>query len=406
MHAATGLETLAQGAVLSPFTRINRLLSGIAPGHAKVIEMTAGDPKEVMPGFVPDKLVEAKHLLATYPKIRGSDDLRGAIAAWLGRRYGIAGNVDPSREIHPLNGSREGLFFAALPAVGRKRLSGRPLMLLPNPFYQAYLGATLGTNCEPYYLNATAETGHLPDLDALEREPDVLARVAAFYLCSPANPQGAVAPAAYLGKALALARQYDFMLFLDECYSEIWGGQDAPTGGLEVAAATPERYKNLIVFNSLSKRSNLPGMRSGFAAGDGDFLETLAEIRNLTAPQMPGVVQHASAAVWSEEQHVSGIRRAYRLKFDICDQLLAGRFGYRRPAGGFFLWLDMKHLGGAEEATLTLWKRCGVKVTPGVYLAHVDRHGINPGRDYIRVALVHNAETIREALERIVATCA
>ena len=323
MHAATGLETLAQGAVLSPFTRINRLLAGIAPGQPQVIEMTAGDPKEVMPGFVPDKLVEAKQLLSTYPKIRGSDDLRGAIAAWLGRRYGIADRIDPAREIHPLNGSREGLFFAALPAVGRKAFEGRPLMLLPNPFYQAYLGATLGTNCEPYYLNATAATGHLPDLDALEREPETLRRVAAFYLCSPANPQGAVAAPAYLRKALALAREYDFMLFLDECYSEIYGGDAAPTGGLEIGAATPERYKNLIVFNSLSKRSNLPGMRSGFAAGDGDFLETLAEIRNLTAPQMPGIVQHASAAVWSEEQHVTVIRRAYRLKFDICDQLLA-----------------------------------------------------------------------------------
>jgi N-succinyldiaminopimelate aminotransferase len=406
MHVATGLETLTQGAILSPFTRINRLLAGIAPGQPKVIEMTAGDPKEVMPGFVPDKLVEAKALLSTYPKIRGSDDLRGAIAAWLGRRYGLAGKIDPAREIHPLNGSREGLFFAALPAVGRKSFAGRPLMLLPNPFYQAYLGATLGTNCEPYYLNATAETGHLPDLEALEREPEILQRVAAFYLCSPANPQGAVAAADYLRKALALARQYDFMLFLDECYSEIYAGQEAPTGGLQIGAATPERYKNLIVFNSLSKRSNLPGMRSGFAAGDGDFLETLAEIRNLTAPQMPGIVQHASAAVWSEEQHVTVIRRAYRVKFDICDELLTGRFGYRRPAGGFFLWLDMSHLGGAEQATLTLWKRCGVKVTPGVYLAHQDRHGVNPGRDYIRVALVHNAATIREALERIVETCA
>src|SRR5215470_15171859 len=136
MHAATGLETLAQGAVLSPFTRINRLLAGVTPGHARVIEMTAGDPKEVMPGFVPDKLVEAKHLLTTYPKIRGSDDLRGAIASWLGRRYPLAGGIDPAREIHPLNGSREGLFFAALPAVGRKSFQGRPLMLLPNPFYQ------------------------------------------------------------------------------------------------------------------------------------------------------------------------------------------------------------------------------------------------------------------------------
>ena len=406
MHAASGLETLAQGAVLSPFTRINRLLAGTEPGHQKVIEMTAGDPKEVMPHFVTDKLLEAKQLLATYPKIRGSEDLRGAIAAWLDRRYGIAGAIDPAREIHPLNGSREGLFFAALPAVGRKRCEGRPLMLLPNPFYQAYLGATLGTNCEPFYLNATAETGHLPDLDALEHAPEALRRAAAFYLCSPANPQGAVAAPAYLRRALALARQYDFMLFLDECYSEIYGGSEAPTGGLEIGAATPERFRNLIVFNSLSKRSNLPGMRSGFAAGDGDFLETLAEIRNLTAPQMPGIVQHASAAVWSEEQHVGVIRRAYTQKFDICDELLAGRFGYRRPAGGFFLWLDMGHLGGAETATLTLWKRCGVKVTPGVYLAHEDRHGINPGRDYIRVALVHNAATIREALTRIVNVCA
>jgi aspartate/methionine/tyrosine aminotransferase len=143
-------------------------------------------------------------------------------------------------------------------------------------------------------------------------------------------------------------------------------------------------------------------MRSGFAAGDGNFLEALAEIRNLTAPQMPGPVQHASAAVWSEEQHVGVIRQAYRAKFQVCDELLEGRFGYRRPAGGFFLWLNMGELGGAEEATLTIWKRSGVKVIPGVYLAHEDRQGINPGRDFIRVALVHDAATVREALGRIV----
>jgi len=274
-------------------------------------------------------------------------------------------------------------------------------MLLPNPFYQAYLGSTYGTGCEPVYLNATAETGHLPDLDALAQERDILRRAAAFYLCSPANPQGSVAGPEYLRKALALAREHDFMLFLDECYSEIYT-REAPTGGLQVAAATPERFKNVVVFNSLSKRSNLPGMRSGFAAGDGDFLDTLAEIRNLTAPQMPGPVQHASTAVWSEEQHVSVIRQAYRAKFNVCDELLTGRFGYRRPDGGFFLWLDMTQLGGAEEATLTIWKRCGVKVIPGVYLAHEDRHGVNPGRSFIRVALVHDAATVREALTRIV----
>ncbi len=401
MTAMHGLEALAHGAILSSFTRTNRLLGAIPPGHARPIEMTAGDPKEAMPAFVGDKLLEAKELLGTYPKIRGSDALRAAISAWIGRRYRLADALDPAREVLPLNGSREGLFFAALPAVGRKRCDGRPLMLLPNPFYQAYLGSTYGTGCEPYYLNATAATGHLPDLEALAEQHDVLRRTAAFYLCSPANPQGAVAGQEYIARALALARAYDFMLFIDECYSEIYV-DEPPVGGLQVAAATAERFRNLVVFNSLSKRSNLPGLRSGFAAGDGAFLDTLAEIRNLTAPQMPGPVQHASAAVWSEEQHVTVIRQAYRAKFAVCDSLLTGRYGYRRPAGGFFLWLDMAQLGGAEAAALTIWKRCGVKVLPGVYLAHEDRNGVNPGTDFIRVALVHDAATVREALERIV----
>jgi aspartate/methionine/tyrosine aminotransferase len=224
----------------------------------------------------------------------------------------------------------------------------------------------------------------------------------AFYLCSPANPQGAVAKPDYIRRALALARQYDFMLFFDECYSEIYTGE-APTGGLEVAARTPEKFKNIVVFNSLSKRSNLPGLRSGFVAGDGDFLETLAEVRNLTGPQMPGVIQQASIAVWSEEQHVATIRQAYRVKFDICDQILGGRMGYRRPGGGFFLWLDVSHLGGSVEGTVTLWKRAGVKVVPGAYLAQPNRDGTNPGERYIRVALVHPPAVIREALERVVA---
>lgn len=401
MSANPGLEALAQGAILSPFTRVARLLEGIAPGNDKVIEMTAGDPNEAMPGFVIDKMAEVPHLLSSYPKIRGSDDLRGAISAWIERRYGLAGAIDPAREVHPVNGSREGLFFAALPAVGRKQVEGRPVMLLPNPFYHSYLGAAYATNCEPYFLNATEATGHLPDLDALEGETEILHRTVAFYLCSPANPQGAVASPDYIRRALELARRYDFMLFFDECYSEIYAGEP-PTGGLQVAAQTPERYRNLVVFNSLSKRSNLPGLRSGFAAGDADFLETFAEVRNLTAPQMPGVVQHASAAVWAEEQHVAVIRQAYRTKFDICDTLLTGRYGYRRPAGGFFLWLDMSQFGGGVEATVTLWKDCGVKVVPGAYLAQPGPDGANPGDDRVRVALVHDPVTIREALERIV----
>jgi aspartate/methionine/tyrosine aminotransferase len=401
MRTTDGLAALAGGALLSPFTRTTRLLEGVAPGHASPIDMSAGDPREAMPGFVPEKLAEAKASLSTYPRIRCSDELRAAIAAWIGRRYGIDGMVDPAREVLPVNGSREGLFFAALPAVGRKRVDGRPAMLIVNPCYQPYVAAALATGCEPIFLNATAETGYLPDLDALEREPEILARATAFYLCSPANPQGAVASADYIRRALDLARRHDFMLFCDECYSEIYTGEPPP-GALQVAAATPQRFANLVVFNSLSKRSNLPGMRSGFVAGDGDFLQTLAEIRNLTAPQMPGPVQHASAAVWSEEQHVTVIRRAYGAKFDVCDELLRGRFGYRRPAGGFFLWLDVGHFGNSEQAALTIWQKCGVKVVPGVYLAQEDRHGVNPGRTFVRVALVHDAATVRQALERVI----
>ncbi|HVY42594.1 MAG TPA: aminotransferase class I/II-fold pyridoxal phosphate-dependent enzyme [Hyphomicrobiaceae bacterium] len=402
MNAVTGLEAMVRGDILSAFTRLHRLLDHVPPGHPKPIEMTAGDPKETMPGFVVDRIVEAKQLLSTYPRIRGSDDLRKAIATWIERRYGLAGQIDPAREVHPINGSREGLFFAILPAAGRKRVEGQPAVLIPNPFYQAYLGAASAVNAEAVFLDATDATGHLPDLDALEADEATLKRTIAFYLCSPANPQGAVASAEYVRKALSLARRYDFMLFFDECYSEIYSGEP-PTGGLQVAARTPERFKNIIVFNSLSKRSNLPGLRSGFAAGDGDFLETFAEVRNLTAPQMPGVIQHASTAVWSEEQHVAVIRQAYRAKFDVCDQILKGRFGYKRPAGGFFLWLDMSHLGNGVDAAVTLWKRCGVKVVPGAYLARTNREGINPGEKYVRVALVHDVATVREALERVVA---
>jgi N-succinyldiaminopimelate aminotransferase len=405
MNPPNGLAALAQGAIVSPFTRTRRLLERAAAGHARPIDLTIGDPREVMPAFVSDRLGEAAALFASYPRIRASDDLRNAIAAWIGRRYGMAGEIDATREILPVSGSREGLFFAAMPAAGRKRVPGRPAMLIVNPFYQAYLGAAYATDCEPVFLNATAATGHLPDLDALERDPDLLARTAALYLCSPANPQGAVADPAYIRKALALARRYDFMLFFDECYSEIYT-REAPVGALPVALETPGRFKNLVVFNSLSKRSNLPGMRSGFAAGDGAFLETLAEIRNMIAPTMPGPVQHASAAVWSDEAHVVAIREAYRAKFDVCDDVLGSRFGYARPAGGFFLWLDMSHLGGAEDAALTIWQAGGVRVIPGAYLAEPDRAGVNPGRSYVRVALVADAATVRQALERLVVVSA
>ncbi len=397
----TGIEALSNGAVLSPFTQLRQLLAGIEPGHARPIELTIGEPREAMPDFIAAKLLEARSELGKYPPIRGSDELRGAIASWLGRRYSLAGGIDPEREILVLNGSREGLFYACIPAVARRRASdARPAILMCNPYYSAYIAGALATGAEAVFLNATAETGFLPDLDAIAADHPLLDRTAALFIGSPSNPQGAVASRGYLLKALTLARTHGFMLFCDECYSEIYTGE-APGGALAVAAGTPDRFANLVVFNSLSKRSNLPGLRSGFCAGDATFLATFGEIRNMCAPQVPGAVQHASAAAWADEAHVEAAREVYRAKFAIADELLAGRFGYQRPAGGFCLWLDLTHFGNGANAAVTLWKSFGVKVIPGAFLAQPGRGGINPGERYVRVALVQDPATIREALERI-----
>ena len=402
-HAHAGLAALTSGAILSPFTQLRRLLEGIEPGLTPAIDLTLGEPRETMPSFIVDKLRDAQALYAKYPPIRGSDELRGAIADFLNRRYRLGVPVDAATEIIPTNGSREGLFTAALPAAGRKWLAPgvRPAVLLCNPYYQAYIGAACAVNAEPVYLNATRETGHLPDLEALAGNAALLERTICFYLCSPSNPQGAVATPAYIARALELARKHDFMLFFDECYSEIYS-HTPPTGGLEVAASTPKRFANIVVFNSLSKRSNVPGLRSGFCAGDATFLDALAEIRNSIAPQVPGPTQHASAAIWAEEQHASANRAAYCEKFDLCDQILAGRFGYERPAGGFFLWLEMSQLGGGSNAAVTLWQQTGVKVLPGCFLAQTAEDGINPGDTYVRVALVQDLPTLEIALKRMI----
>ena len=400
--ASSPLSALTSGAILSPFTQLRRLLNGIEPGHAKPIELTIGEPREVMPDFIAAKVSEAVALYGKYPPIRGTDELRGAIAAWLSRRYVIPGGVDPSHEILVLNGSREGLFFACLPAVGRNPVNGQPAVLMCNPYYSAYVAGALGVGAEAVFLNATRATGYLPDLDELARDAALLVRTCALFLNSPANPQGVVAGRSYILKALVLARAHNFMLFLDECYSELYVDA-APVSGLEVAAATPQRFANLVVFNSLSKRSNLPGLRSGFCAGDAAFLETFAEIRNMCAPTVPGPVQHASAAAWADEAHVDAARTAYAEKFAIADEVLGTRYGYKRPAGGFCLWLDMSQFGGGSDAAVTLWKRMGVKVIPGAFLAQTGRDGTNPGANYVRVALVQDPATIREALERTVA---
>ena len=392
------------GPIASPFVNTRLLLDAIAPGGT-IIDMTIGEPRHDMPPFLMEKLNESAAGFAKYPAMKGTEDLRRAIADWIGRRYQIPGRIDPEHDVLPIVGSREGLFSAVFPALDRRLpvlpAGARPAVLIPNPFYAVYSAGTLAAGAEPVFLSAARGTGFLPDLDALADDKTLLARTAALIVCSPANPQGTVASPAYLAKALGLARAHGFMLFSDECYSEIYT-HEAPPGALAVAAAMGVGFDNLIVFNSLSKRSNLPGLRSGFAAGDRAFMKAFHDFRNVAAPQLPLPVQHASAAIWRDEAHVEVSRARYAEKFAIADAVLGNRYGYRRPGGGFFLWLDVSQFGGGEQAAVTLWQRTGVKVVPGAYLARETGLGPNPGTDYVRVALVHDAETTRVALERIV----
>ena len=395
--ALTRLDDL----VRSPFARLTLLLEGVTPG-APPIDLSLGEPKALMPPFLGPILERHLSEFGRYPPIKGIPALRQSIADWIGRRYPVLkGRIDADTHILPLNGSREGLFSAIFPALARKLSTHRPAVLIPNPFYQAYGAAAAASGAEPIFLPGTAATGFLPELEAIDEA--LLKRTIAFYLCSPSNPQGAVATSAYLARAITLARRFDFLLFADECYSEIYG-DTPPPGALETAYAETASVANVVVFNSLSKRSGLPGLRSGFVAGDPEFIAAFGRFRNVACPQVPLPVQHVSVAAWGDEDHVEKGRALYGANFDIADALLDRRYGYRRPQGGFFLWLDMGRHGGGERVATTLWKGCGVRVLPGAYLAREEARGNNPGRDYIRVALVHDADTTREALTRIVAT--
>ena len=355
-----------------------------------------------MPPFLGRTLQEHLPEFGRYPPIKGIPALREAIAAWIARRYPtLAGVIDPEKHILPLNGSREGLFSAIFPALARKPSVASPVVLIPNPFYQAYGAAAAASGAEPIFLPSTAATDFLPELDKIDMA--LLKRAVALYVNSPSNPQGAVAGSDYLARAIAVARRFDFLLFADECYSEIYSDVPPP-GALETAYAETGSLANVVAFQSLSKRSGLPGLRSGFVAGDPDFIAALGRFRNVACPQVPLPVQHVSVKAWSNEDHVEKGRAVYRKNFDIADAILEGRYGYRRPQGAFFLWLNMADFGGGGAAATTLWKGCGVRVLPGTYLARDEPDGTNPARDYVRVALVHDRDTTREALTRIVAT--
>jgi len=382
----------------SPFVRLHELLDGLKPGKP-AINLSVGEPQHPIPPFVGPVLSAHLNEFGRYPANKGIEEFRRTAAAWLGKRYKLTRPLDPESEVLVLNGTREGLFLGAIAAkrfVARR--AGKPAILLPNPFYAAYAAGAAAADCEPVYLPTTRQSGFLPDLDALTDE--LLARTVAFYLASPSNPQGAVADLAYLTQLSALARRFGFLVFADECYCEIYLNGQAPHGMLE--ASGPD-FANVVVFHSLSKRSNLPGLRVGFAAGDRRFLARFLELRNVAAPQVPTPAQHVAIAAYGDETHVDKNRALYVAKFNLADQIVGDRYGYRRPAGGFFLWLDVSAQGGDEAVTKKLWREAGLRVIPGHYLARDGADGRNPGAGYIRVALVHDQETTAEALHRLVA---
>ena len=391
-----GSQPTAGQAERSPFARTAELLAPYQPAKP-LITLSLGEPQHPVPAFVGPVL--AKHIadFGRYPIAKGIEPFRHTAANWLSKRFTLPRPVDPETELLVLNGSREGLFFAAISAaryVGERK--GKPAILVPNPFYPAYAAGARASGCEAIYLPTTLANGFLPDLDAIDEA--TLARTVALFIASPANPQGAVASKQYFSRLKQLADRHGFMILSDECYSEIYT-REAPGSMLECAG--PD-FANVVVFQSLSKRSNLPGMRVGFAAGDKTFLSQFHELRNVAAPQVPVPLQQVAVAAYSDETHVEENRRLYRIKFDLADQILGNRYGYVRPAGGFCVWLDMSAHGGDEAAAVKLYRDAGVRVIPGSYLARPQADGSNPGAGYIRLALVADSESTAEALHRLV----
>jgi len=360
------------------FPRLRTLLDSHAPG-AEPIVMTIGEPQHAFPDWVPGVIADNAAGFGKYPPNDGTPELQAAIAGWVQRRYGVA--VDAGTQIMPLNGTREGLFNACIALCPEEKNGKQPVVLTPNPFYQVYAVAALAVGAEPVFVPATDATGNLPDYASLSE--DVLTRVAVTYICSPANPQGAVASAEYWADLIGLAERYDFQIFSDECYSEIYR-DTAPTGALEMAnklGADPER---VVLFNSLSKRSNLAGLRSGIAVGGPKSIARLKQLRAYAGAPLPGPLQAVAARAWSDEDHVTANRALYQEKFAIADDILGGVQGYRPPEAGFFLWLPVDD---AETATMKLWREVGVRVLPGHYLAR-EVNGVTPGAGHIRVAMV------------------
>jgi N-succinyldiaminopimelate aminotransferase len=383
-----------------PFTRLARLLSAPAPEGRAPLALSVGEPQHAPPPLVAATLAQHAHLWGKYPPQTGTPSYRQAVARWLDRRYGLQGAVDPDRHVIPVAGTREALFQVAL-LVAAEDVSGRRRRIaIPNPSYAVYEGAARLAGAELMLLNSTAASGFLPDLHAVPDED--WARVSLLMLCTPSNPEGAVADRAYLAHAIGLARRHGFLLGVDECYAEIWNDAPPP-GALEVAASLAsggDPFANVLVFHSLSKRSSAAGLRAGFVAGDAAALQLFLRLRNFASGGVPLPVLEAATALWNDEAHVEANRDAYRAKFDLAAKSLAGRFGFHRPGGGFFLWLDV---GDGERAAERLWREAAIRTLPGAYMARPSADGRNHAQSYLRVALVHDLPVLADALPRMAA---
>jgi len=376
----------------SSFARLASLLENVEPGAAP-ISLAVGDPKGAVPAFVMEAIAQHAARFGEYPPIQGTPDWQEAAAGWIKRRFGA--DLDPTTQILPLNGTREGLFLAPKIVTPEAKAGGRPVILLPNPFYQCYAAAILAAGAEPVYVRTGPETGFLPDYASLPLS--VLERTVAAYFCSPTNPEGACAREAYWQTLFALADAYEFTVFADECYADIYL-DDPPLGALSVRRPP---YERLLTFHSLSKRSGLPGLRSGIVAGDAGLMARFRAFRNYAGPQVPLPIIAASAAAWRDEDHVVQNRARYAERFAEAERILARFPGFNLPQGGFFLWLEV---GDGEAAALRLWREAGVRVLPGAYMGKeivTGKNRTNPGFPFIRIALVNDLSTITTALDRV-----
>jgi N-succinyldiaminopimelate aminotransferase len=380
-----------------PFEKLSRLLAGtVAPAQLPAVALSIGEPQHEPPPFVLEALRQGVSRLGAYPATAGTLELRSSAARWLERRFSLrAGSVDPTTMVLPVNGTREALFALVQAVVDPGDM---PVVITPNPFYQIYEGAALLAGATPYYLNATAATNFAPDLDAIPRA--VLDRTQVLFLCSPGNPTGAVLHENYLARALDLAERHDFIVAADECYAEIYPDEAAPPPSLlEVAQDTGrDRFQRCIVFHSLSKRSSVPGLRSGFVAGDPELMRKFLLYRTYQGGAMSPMVQMASRVAWDDDAHVRVNRQLYREKFERVLPILSPVLDVQRPAGAFYLWVDIE--GDDERFTRELFASQNVTVLPGSYLGRATEQG-NPGAGRVRLSLTATVEDCVTAATRI-----